>query len=192
MPEKTLAYAKQHKPDLILMPTHGWSVFRESLIGGVTAKVLHAQAARSRQESTWKQESIRRLPSPSQISLPLVILAPKARRHCPGLPNLPKNWRRQLTVVHVLPVLGQHESANQKLLKESAEANLSVLIEKLPLQPRMEILVGGPAEVICGYVNENASDLLVVGRGAIGHSLGRLRAQTYAMTNRSSCPVVSV
>src|SRR3954447_16356779 len=145
-----------------------------------------AQAARSGQESTWKE-----VDSPAPVAVTNITsaidLGPQSEATLFWAAQLAKELEAQLTVVHVLPVLGQHESANQKLLKESAEAKLSVLIGKLPLQTRLEILVGDPAEVICGYVNENASDLLVIGRGAIGHSLGRLRAQTYAMTNRSSC-----
>ncbi len=34
-------YAEEHGTDLIMMPTHGYGVFRGMLLGSVTAKVLH-------------------------------------------------------------------------------------------------------------------------------------------------------
>src|SRR5579862_1772633 len=36
-----VAYAEEHKADLIMMPTHGHGPFRALLLGSVTAKVLH-------------------------------------------------------------------------------------------------------------------------------------------------------
>src|SRR5581483_4829420 len=34
-------YAQEHEIDLIMMPTHGYGMFRTLLLGSVTAKVLH-------------------------------------------------------------------------------------------------------------------------------------------------------
>ncbi len=36
-----LALAEQAKPDLIMMPTHGYGPFRNFVLGGVTTRVLH-------------------------------------------------------------------------------------------------------------------------------------------------------
>lgn len=36
-----VAYANNHDSDLIIMPTHGYGVFRRRLLGSITAKVLH-------------------------------------------------------------------------------------------------------------------------------------------------------
>ena len=37
-------YAAEHGTDLIMMPTHGYGIFRSMLLGSVTAKVLHDAA----------------------------------------------------------------------------------------------------------------------------------------------------
>jgi nucleotide-binding universal stress UspA family protein len=36
-----VGYAINHDSDLIMMPTHGYGVFRRRLLGSITAKVLH-------------------------------------------------------------------------------------------------------------------------------------------------------
>jgi hypothetical protein len=39
---------------------------------------------------------------------------------------------------------------------------------------------------------QEAADLIVIGRGSIQTTLGRLRTHAYAIVQRSPCPVVSV
>jgi nucleotide-binding universal stress UspA family protein len=190
--ERILDYASQHNPDLILMPTHGWSVFREFLIGGVTAKVLHDAHC-----PVWTGVHLK----PAKgLSTPAVLsnitcaidLGPQSQETLSWAAWFAEEFGARLTVVHVLSVLGQHELANLELMKETAEAKLRLLMKGLPTTPCLEILMGDPAKAICAHVKESASDLLVIGRGTAGHAFGRLRSQTYAMIHQSVCPVVSI
>ena len=51
---------------------------------------------------------------------------------------------------------------------------------------------GTAAEIIRDASLHHQADLVVIGRGAISHTLGRLRSGAYDIIRESPCPVLSV
>jgi nucleotide-binding universal stress UspA family protein len=100
-------------------------------------------------------------------------------------------------VVHAAPGIGE---AAQDFLDENWRLTLnSRLKEKIDELQRQagtegEILIeaGDPHKVVMHMANRLNPDLVVIGRGASGGLLGRLRAHAYEIIRHSPCPVLSV
>jgi nucleotide-binding universal stress UspA family protein len=59
---------------------------------------------------------------------------------------------------------------------------------KLPLR----VAVGRIPDAIGEEAKRESADLIIIGRGSAHSSLGRLRTHTYAVIQKSPCPVISV
>jgi nucleotide-binding universal stress UspA family protein len=56
----------------------------------------------------------------------------------------------------------------------------------------LRVAVGEIAATITEEARQEGADLIVLGRGAIHETLGRLRTHTHAIIQQSPCPVLSV
>jgi nucleotide-binding universal stress UspA family protein len=188
------ACARQRKPRMIMMPTHGYGPFRRFLTGSVTARVLH-DAACPVWTAAHADTTPIRLKPPSRIlcgvdrtaaAVSLIRWAARFATECGA----------SLQLVHVMQAVDENsqnrgEKAVRRFCTAKARQELAPLLEAAG---QTEILLHGGA--IAGSLAKTAAqenaDLLVIGRGHLKKSLGRLRTHSMAIVCKSPCPVISV
>jgi nucleotide-binding universal stress UspA family protein len=205
--EGILAYANDHQVDLIMMPTHGYGTFRRLLIGSVTAKVLHdahcpvwtaAHAAEHTGEHMNEQGARRA----AERYVPKKMLCcvdggPQSVEQMRWAAAFSHEFGAQLRLLHVVPpvadwgvLVGDQQLEEEE--REMARKRLRALCAEARVDAPLEIEVGRIAEVVAAQAAAENADLLIIGRGKIGATLGRLRTHAYEIIQRSACPVVSV
>ncbi|HWE52027.1 MAG TPA: universal stress protein [Bryobacteraceae bacterium] len=179
--------------DLIAMPTHGYGMFRRTLLGSVTAKVLHDARVPVWTSAHAPEPSHRAHPKPRRIVCALDMKL-ESLRTLEAAVEMATDAGAALELAHVpaatvppdvaagfleelLAKTTQSEHVNVAEVAHIAEsggtgANIAETLRKLALQTR--------------------ADLLVIGRGAIKKGFGRLYANSYEIIRESPCPVLSV
>lgn len=186
-------FAHREKPDLIVMPTHGYGPFRRFLLGSVAAKVLHDVACpvwtgAHIQEST-RQRSLRS--SWKWIGRVMCAIDFKA-------PELALTWARdaatefgaELVVVHAVREFEPKDAA--AIGADQAVQHIQCLMRKLSVAGEILIEEGDPAHVVRAAATRRNADLVVIGRSPHEGVSGRLRPNAYSIVRDSPCPVVSV
>jgi nucleotide-binding universal stress UspA family protein len=190
-----VAYARNHDSDLIMMPTHGYGVFRRRLLGSVTAKVLHDSEC-----PVWTGVHLAQGPSVEWINPSVILCAAgddaQSEKALVWASTLASDLNASLVLVHVESRLDSPgEGYYSKEFREHvlAEANRKMAELQGLAGTRAEQIIGSGSIAIT--VSKTASDwkanLLVVGRGGNG-APGRLSLNTYGIIRESPCPVVSV
>ena len=188
-------YARQKEFHLVVMPTHGFGLFREFLIGSVTAKVLHDCPA-----PVWTsihlEEAAPAVPGFGDImcavdleekSIPVIQFASAIAGHC----------KSRLWLVHAIP---GSEARPEKyfdtdlveFLEAEARRTLTARLNALDVKAAICIGVGEVANVVRRSALEHKAGIVVAGRGHAARTLGRLRAHLYSIIQESPCPVISV
>ncbi|PYT86676.1 MAG: hypothetical protein DMG41_18380 [Acidobacteria bacterium] len=197
--------------DLIIMPTHAGffrylasnaapffqTVFRRTLLGSTTAKVLNE--ADCPVLTTQHAETI----SPGQLEHRELVcgigLSPDSERVIRYASETAKAVRGNLTLVHVIPAsapdpplqldLEEHlESAK----RDGASRRIAELQGAAGSHAPVRILVGAIKEMLTEEARRLRADVLVLGRGSQSGAIGRLRDLTYALVRGAPCPVLSV
>jgi nucleotide-binding universal stress UspA family protein len=188
--------AKAEDVDLIMMPTHGWGVYRRFILGSVTAKVLH-DAARP----VWTCGHAEDSPSRQQLRLNRALcaidLGPNSQRVLGWASGLAESYGAELTVAHVcqtpeveVAVLAGHDVT--PLLVDKARANVSNLCQKLPIPTQSHVTCGDVAQSLQRAAKDFKTDLIVIGRSTEQDILGRLGSNCYSIIRQAPCPVISV
>jgi nucleotide-binding universal stress UspA family protein len=186
--------AHQRGVDLIMMPTHGLGSFRSLLVGSATAKVLHDAecpvwtAAHTRQQRTGAL--------PKRV-LCAVDGGPASASLLQWAAGFSASVGAALTLLHVVrpisdwPSLGS-EQALQDHVTQAACATVSSLQASTGVDAPLRVTVGEIVPSITGHAREEGADLIVIGRGVLPASLGRLRTHAYGIIQQAPCPVLSV
>jgi len=187
-------FAHTNAVDLIMMPTHGFGMFRSLLIGSVTAKILH-DAKRPVWTATHAEEQ-------SAPALPRTILcalddSPEAAALLQWAADLSQQTGADLKVIHVAPQISDwlavaDEPELQEQVIGQARINLEAVREASGVETSIKIAVGAIADTITEEARHEQADLLVIGRGSASSTLGRLRTHVYGIIHKSPCPVLSV
>jgi nucleotide-binding universal stress UspA family protein len=189
---KITEFAHDHGVDLIAMPTHGLGMFRSLLMGSVTSKVLH-----DAQCPVWTAAHAEAQPA---HELPRTILcALDGSRDNPALLRWAAAFATAvgatLKLLHVVrsitdwPSL-ESERAIQDEFRQEARAQIELMRASAGVEAPLDVVVGE----IVPMVTEHAKnvDLVLIGRGSLSSTLGRLRTHAYQIIQRSPCPVISV
>jgi nucleotide-binding universal stress UspA family protein len=196
-PGRTIAeYAEKEKADLIMMPTHGYGPFRRFLLGSVTAKVLHDAHC-----PVWTSAHLSDPPRPptgyhkvlcavdlSEKSLPLVKWAAQFCRERGA----------KLALVHAIPAAKQPVGLDlegdrfRAALFEMARAELAKLQSEAGTKLEAVVAGGDVAQVIHETAEDTRADLVIIGRGVMQETFGRMRTNVYAIVRETPCPVISV
>jgi nucleotide-binding universal stress UspA family protein len=189
-------YSANEKIDLIAMPTHGYGPFRRALLGSVTAKVLHDANVPVWTAAHAPEASHRAHPKPRHI-LCALDLKPESRRTLEFAIALAGDSEATVEVVYAAHE-GEVDAARsehrlQDLLVEAARTRL-VKIEEVSGGSDVQEAVnaGSVAHMVRTVALAKRSDLVVIGRGEIHSTFGRLRANAYSIVREAPCPVLSV
>jgi nucleotide-binding universal stress UspA family protein len=188
-------YATANGIDLIMMPTHGYTRFRQLMLGSVVASVLH-----DCEVPVWTSahaEAPLAAPVPKHI-LCAIDCGPQTKHVLEAAVAVSQRFGAPLRIVHSHPALDTHfpsataERAH-KLLHDEALANYQAVAAELDLPEYLEILEEPTlVDGVLGAMKTHQSDLLIIGRGRIQGVLGRLRSNAHDLIRLSPCPVLSV
>jgi nucleotide-binding universal stress UspA family protein len=191
-----VAAARDSGADLIMIPTHGLSVFRRYILGSITAKILHdAECA------VWTGAHLEDAPPLEEISFRKVMCAidmgPQSEKALRWAAGFAKEHGAELIVANIVPAA---EGRPAKYFDRRFVAELSVqmreevrvFLEELGIEATIVVEGGDPAKTLSEIAQTLQVDQLVIARGVLPEGLGRLRTQAYAIIRSAPCPVVSV
>lgn len=194
--KRIVELAQADRSSLIVMPTHGYGMFRRFLLGSVTAKVLHDADC-----PVCTGVHIEEAPAVEKIRFRKVMVAVDL---CPGQAlkaiawgaTFAEQYGAELVVAHAYPSLESRGGDEVEGWRENATRTATAEIARMQLKLGVDAPVlleaGEPAAVVTNLAVRENVDLLVIGRGSAAGVFGRLRANAYAIIRQSPCPVVSV
>lgn len=189
-------FAHTNGVDLVMMPTHGYGPFRSLLLGSVTAKVLH-----DTQCAIWTAVHVEERPCRGHIECRKVLCAvdgtPKSVSLMRWAAQYASRLNATLRLVHVIPFLeGRHAkrmgAASEKELRQESRAQIARLQISAGVAAPLCIIIGSIADGVREEARRHGADLVVIGRGILLETLGRLRTHAYGIIRHSPCPVLSV
>jgi len=189
-------YAHSSGVDLIMMPTHGMGPFRALLVGSVTAKVLHDTRCPI-WTSPHVEEPLIQEHNPCRNILCAMDTTENSVRVVRWAEQLARSWGADLRVVHAVPSVTdwpalRSERELQESVREDAEKEIREVLRSAHLDLPLRAIVGSPSSVIREEALRDAADILVIGRGVLGETFGRLRTHVMSIIRESPCPVISV
>jgi nucleotide-binding universal stress UspA family protein len=180
--ETIVRFAAENGVDLIMMPSHGYGVFRRFILGSVTAKVLHDAAC-----PVWTAAHMEEAPRLEEIRFRKVVcavdLGPQTDRAL--------LWAKGFAAEHGAQLIAFHAVAWEPMALE-ARARLEQTLTRLDIDGRAEVCAGEPGKEASELAAAEGADLMVVARGSAADGRGRLRTNAYAIIRESPCPIVSV
>ena len=193
---RLVAYAQEHKMNMVVMPTHGYGGFRRFMLGSVTAKVLHDADC-----PVFTGVHLEDVPDAADIQIRKVAVAldlsPVSEKVLRWASCFAQKSNADLTVYHVTPSVegmsGEYFVPNwRERFAEEAGARIEDLMQKIGIKVPVEMQAGDAVGHVCDMAKKNAADLLVIGRGSSAGVFGRIRAHSYGIIRQSPCPVISV
>src|SRR5580704_620901 len=191
---KIAEFTRDNAVDLVMLPTHGHGLFRELLLGSVCSKVLHdvqcpvwTAAHAEDQQATQAPRKILCALDGSEKALALAHWAATFSQQVGASLQLlhvvrnPSDWLK----------LKSEQALREELLAESRN-RIETNLKSGGLGSELRIAVG---EIVATLTEEallEGVDLMVVGRGAMHETLGRLRTHVHGIIQRSPCPMLSV
>jgi nucleotide-binding universal stress UspA family protein len=190
-----LQYSKEHKVDLIAMPTHGMGVFRTLLLGSVTAKVLHDAEC-----PVWTGVHVEESPPPSAEFANImcaVDLSEGSVRTMRFAGKLAQDFNAKLWLIHAIPGAEARpekyfDADLQAFLEDEARKTIQKMQETAGIAAQLCFGAGEVARVVREAALHHAAGMVVIGRGHASGTLGRLRTNTYSIIRQAPCPVISV
>lgn len=189
-------YAREHGVDLIMMPTHGYGKFRSLLLGSVVSKVLHDADC-----AVWTAPHVE-TPSMRQ-HLPcrnILVAVDSGAEEAPVLRRaveLAKELGASVRVVHAVPGAERQLADTggdefSLFLLDAARKEVGKLQAQAGTALEASVVAGGVGKVVHQVALDHKSDLLVIGRGVMHETFGRLRTKSYEIIRLSPCPVLSL
>jgi nucleotide-binding universal stress UspA family protein len=196
-PARVIAdFVKTNGVDLVMMPTHGYGPFRQLLLGSVTAKVLHDVEC-----PVWTSAHTAEAPDPEHLAVQKILCAvdldPQNITTMQWAAVMAKDTGAALRLVHVVPGVEkwpdrQMDSEFQEQMRTEARKEIEDLERSASISVPVCITVGTVPDAIRREALQHGTDLLVIGRGVLQETLGRLRTHAYGIIRHSPCPVLSV
>jgi nucleotide-binding universal stress UspA family protein len=187
--------AKMQTP-LIMMPTRGHTRFRQLLLGSVTAAVLHDATCPVWTDAHTEAESTNgSLYRSVTCAIDMGRKTPDVLRTAV---EFSVKFEAALHIVHSVSGVDPRfpsGTANRahRFLVEKAREDFQGHCSKVGLNASLEIVEDvGLVNGVVGFASTHGADLLIIGRGVIQGSLGRLRTNAHELIRRAPCPVLSV
>jgi nucleotide-binding universal stress UspA family protein len=186
--------AHQGGVDLIMMPTHGLGLFRSLLVGSATSKVLHDAECPVWTAAHTEAQRAGDLP---KTILCAVDGGPASASLLKWAAGFSASVGAALTLLHVVgPISDWASLGSERMLQDhvtqAACAKISLLQASTGVDAPLLVTVGEVVPAITGHAREEGADLIIIGRGVLPSSLGRLRTHAYGIIQQAPCPVLSV
>jgi nucleotide-binding universal stress UspA family protein len=188
-------YARENGTDLIMLPTHGYGLFRTLLLGSVTAKVLHDTPC-----PVWTGVHVEDSPAVSP-EFATVMCGVDGTEDSVAIMRfawqLAQENQARLFLVHAIPGAEvapdkYFDSDLRKYLEQDARKNIAKLQEAAGVAAPLCLGAGEVSHVVRDSALGHSADLVVIGRGRATRTLGRLRSNVYSVIRDAPCPVISV
>lgn len=189
-------FIEEENVDLVLMPTHGYTRFRQLLLGSVTASVLHDAAC-----PVWTTAHCEE-PGAVHADVGSVVCAIDMGGSSSDVLAKAKEvataYGARLQVVHSVQAVDQRYYSEvaahaHRFLVDSAKRAYPPIAAAAGVSEELQVLEGpGLAASIAARCKESSADLLVIGRGHAKGVLGRLRTNSHDLIRLSPCPVLSL
>jgi nucleotide-binding universal stress UspA family protein len=188
-------YARENGIDLIMLPTHGYGLFRTLLLGSVTAKVLHDTPC-----PVWTGVHVEDAPAVSPDFAAVLCAVDRTEDSVATMRfacQVAQENDAKLILVHAIPGA---EVAPEKYfdtdlrayLEEDARKTIGQLQETAGVHAPLCLGAGEVSHVVRDSALGHSADLVVIGRGRATRTLGRLRSNVYSIIREAPCPVISV
>lgn len=191
-----ISFASAHGVDLIMIPTHGRGPFRRLLLGSVAAKILHDAPC-----AVWTSAHVE---DPNLAGrdfggnmICATDLTPGSVELIRYAVDLARQCKARLRLVHAVGGVPAGAQAYEQMdfphfLLQSGRDGLAQLQKDAGTDLEACIAGGNVAQVVSEAARKLGADLVIVGRGRLHQTLGRLRTNTYSIVRDSPCPVLSV
>jgi nucleotide-binding universal stress UspA family protein len=182
--------------DLITMPTHGYGPFRSTLLGSVTAKVLHDCDC-----PVWTAAHTDLPTLPEHVKCDNVMCAidtaPEAVRLIRRSVELAASFNAKLRLVHAVPPVDdspmlRFEGVFRADIMRMARESVMKLRDEVGANVDVCMEMGPVSKVVRAASLHHDADLVIIGRGRVHETLGRLRTNSYNIIRDAPCPVLSV
>ncbi len=191
---KIAQFTRDNGVDLVMIPTHGHGLFRSLLVGSVTSKVLHDvhcpvwTAAHA--EKQHAQETPRKILCALDGSDNSLALAKWAV-------DFSQQVGASVQLFHVVRPISdwlslESEQALQETLRTESRTRIESGLKSAGLDLPLRVAVGKIVATITEEARQEGADLIVLGRGPLHETPGRLRTNAHGIIQRSPCPVLSV
>jgi nucleotide-binding universal stress UspA family protein len=188
-------HARENGTDLIMMPTHGYGVFRSLLLGSVTAKVLHDTPC-----PVWTGVHIKDAPAVSPEFPTILCAVDRTEDSIAAMRfafRLARDNQSKLLLVHAIPGAEiapekYFDTDLRQYLEQDARKTIAQLQETAGVPAPLCLGAGEVSHVVRDSALGHSADLVVIGRGLATRTLGRLRSNVYSIIRDAPCPVISV
>lgn len=195
---EVVAAAEKDRGSLIMMPTHGHGGFRRLLTGSVTARVLHDAKCPVWTDAHAQASARASRPGKLKVVLCAADQTDEAIKLVRWAAWLAQQYEATLKVVHVMPAVDENstnrgEKAVRRYWVTRASAGMNQVL-KAAGRPKTELILRGGdiASMLAIAAKEERAGLLLIGRGKISKTLGRLRTHGMSIVTKSPCPVLSI
>ncbi|HET6207227.1 MAG TPA: universal stress protein [Terracidiphilus sp.] len=189
-------YVAAQPVDLVMMTTHGHGPFRQLLLGSVAAKVLHDVHV-----PVWTTAHSGEAPARVHLAMRKVLCAVEADPAGVDLlrwaSEFCKTLGADLRLVHAVPGIEAWPEQDlgpefQDTLRENARRIVQDLAQAAGVDAPISVGTGTVPDVVREEAVKQGSDLVVIGRGVLQATMGRLRTHAYGIIRNAPCPVLSV
>jgi len=188
-------YARENGVDLIMMPTHGYGLFRSLLLGSVTAKVLHDTPC-----PVWTGVHVEDAPAVSPELATILCAVDRTEDSIATMRfacRVAHDYQANLLLVHAIPGAEvapekYFDADLREYLEQDARKTIAELEHRAGVHAPLCLGAGEVAHVVRDSALGHSADLVVIGRGHATRTLGRLRSNVYSIIREAPCPVISV
>ena len=181
---------------LIIMPTHGYGVFRKTLLGSVTAKVLNDVSCPVLTGIHFDR-LVRNGMTTKRPVVCAIDLSPQSVQTLTYAVKIAADFESTLSIVHAIPQV--HPNLHPMIpetLREGLESLVRENIRALQISvgaanSKVCIHEGDIPKIVCGHAKAVDASLIIISRGNQQEN-GRLRTNSYGIIRQSPCPVLSV